>query len=260
MDINYDYIVCPLCGKHVQRLKRHFFMAKIHKGFDYETYLKEHPEIPTLSGKEAKRYSETQLKYCSTSKGRNQMSRMANLLWQDEEKREKRIEGIRKQHESLEFKILHQKVGRKFMLEKMSTPEGFRYMTRGIKTYGKRTYYTTKEGKILPLRSHLEEGIAIKLDSFNDLLWEYESISIPWYDDNGQEHQYYPDFYLPQYSVVIEGKPKSLWSREDTIIRKEAAEKLYKFYLCDYDTSIIDEIIENVTTIESITNEKDISE
>ena len=184
----------------------------------------------------------------------------ANTFWSDPARREKRVQEIREQHETEEFKSLHREVGRKFMKERMSTPEGFRQMTQGIKTYGKRTYYKSKSGEVLPLRSQLEECIAIKLDTYPDLKWEYESVAVPWTDEKGESHKYYPDFYLPDYGIVIEGKPKSLWDREDSVVRKEAASKLYKFYFCDYDASILDEIIESVTTIESITTEKSCSE
>lgn len=252
-----EFIVCPLCGKKVKRLKKHFYQAKVHRGFDYKSWLESHPEVPTLSESEAARFSEENKRRCSTPEGRANMSKAAYAFWSDPERRSKRIEEIRAQHETQEFKDLHREVGRKFMAEKMSTPEGFRQMTQGIKTYGKRTYYTHKmSGKTIPLRSHLEEVIAIKLDSYEGLVWEYEGVAVPWTDQDGVIHNYFPDFYLPQYNVIIEGKPRGLWSRHDSIVRKEAAEKFYKFYFCDYDTSIIDEIIESVTTIESITKKE----
>lgn len=251
------YITCPICGKKVKRLKKHFYQSKIHKGFDYKTYLMKHPEIPIVSEEESYKLSQTQKTYCRTEKGQKQMSRMANILWEDPEKRSKRVEEIRLQHTTEEFKILHREVGRKFMSEKMSTPEGFRLMTKGIKTYGKRVYYTRKDGRVLPLRSHLEECITIKLDSFENLVWEYEAIKIPWTDEEGMSHSYFPDFYLPELGIIIEGKPKSLWEREDSVVRKKAAEKSFKFYFVDYDTSVIDKIIESVTTIESIDSKKD---
>lgn len=252
-----EYITCPLCGKKVKRLKKHFYQAKVHQGFDYNAWLEEHPEVPTLSESEAKRYSDENKRRCSTPEGHAHMVKAANIFWSDPERRAKRIEEIRAQHETEEFRALHREVGRKFMEEKMSTPEGFRQMTQGIKTYGKRTYYIRKrDNKVLPLRSHLEEVIAIKLDTYENLIWEYEGIVIPWFDENGREHNYFPDFYLPQYGIIIEGKPKGLWTRKDSVVRKEAAERIYKFYFCDYDTSIIDEIIESVTTIESITKKE----
>lgn len=254
-----EYIICPLCGKKVRRLKQHFYAAKIHKDFDYEAWLAEHPEIETLSEAERQWFSEENKRRCATPEGHQRMVDAANTFWSDPERKAKRIQEIREQHETEEYRSLHREVGKKFMKEKMSTPEGFRQMTQGIKTYGKRTYYTNKLGEVLPLRSQLEECIAIKLDTYSDLKWEYEAIAIPWIDEEGEEHKYYPDFYLPDYGIIIEGKPKSLWDREDSVVRKEAAEKLYKFYFCDYDTGVLDEIIGSVTTIENTANEKDIS-
>lgn len=255
-----EYIKCPLCGKEVKRLRQHFYCAKVHKGLDYNKWLSDHPEVETLSESEYSWFVEENRRRCSTPEGRQNMINAANAFWSDPERKAKRIAEIRAQHETEEFKALHREIGRKFMKEKMSTPEGLRQMTQGIKTYGRRTYYTTKTGEVLPLRSHLEECIAIKLDSYPGLEWGYESVAIEWFDLDGEMHHYYPDFYLPDYGIVIEGKPRSLWTREDSVVRKDAAEKHYKFYFCDYDTSILDEIIGSVTTIENITSEKDTGE
>lgn len=46
--------------------------------------------------------------------------------------------------------------------------------------------------------------VAKELDE-NQIKWERPSYFI-WKDDTGNEHRYYPDFYLPEYNVYLDPK------------------------------------------------------
>lgn len=244
-----DYIVCPLCGKHIQRMKSHLRMAKEHKGLDYKDYLNKHPEIPLLSDNERQRYSKSQQEYCKSDKGKTQMSEMANKLWSDENFRTRRIQEIRDQHQTEEFKILHSEISHKVMLKLNQNPEFSRKASNNLKTYGKRVchYYN---GKLIKFKSKLEYEIAKCLENYN-ILYEYESKIIPYFIDN-ERHSYTVDFVLPEFNIMIEGKPESLWNDRIVKLKLESAKNYFNnVYLIGYNLDKLIEIIENQTTIES---------
>lgn len=250
-----NYIKCPICGKEVRRLKYHFYRSKVHEGFDYKSYLLNHPEVVTLSESEKEKYSAQNKKTASSEKSRQ----MAIKFWSDENRRNKRVQEIRDQHETKEFKDLHRRVAREFMLNRMSDPEFYEKAMNNIRSKGKRVYFTKKNGEVLKLRSQLEYYIAEYLDSIN-IDFQYEKSSIP-YEINEEIHSYHIDFTIPSLSMAIEGKPESLWDREDTVLKLNAAKKFYSYVLLvGYDLSNLKKTIESVTTIESITQEKDLSE
>lgn len=62
----------------------------------------------------------------------------------------------------------------------------------------------TIEYKGIKLDSQYEFVVAKELDE-NQIKWERPSYFI-WKDDTGNEHRYYPDFYLPEYNVYLDPK------------------------------------------------------
>ena len=252
-----NYIKCPICGKEVRRLKFHFYRSKEHQGLDYKKYLSEHPEIETLSTSERDKYC-IQNKISATPE---KMSMMANKFWSNPEIKERRLKAIKDQHDSKEFKELHREVGRRTMSKLMSNEDFFWTTVENTKdtSLGKVSTYTTRNGNVLKLRSSIELSIAEYLDKMN-LNFEYETKVIP-YEKNGNPRRYLIDFILPDYNIGIEAKPKKLWNDEDTVLKINAAKKYFdKVILVGYDLSELKLIIESVTTNESITNKKSISE
>lgn len=84
--------------------------------------------------------------------------------------------------------------------------------------------YTNKNNDSYIMRSSWEVRFAEFLDS-NGISYKYESLAIK-YEDS----VYYPDFYLPQYNLIVEVKPSSLV--EDEIVQKKmkaAIEAGYNF-------------------------------
>lgn len=66
---------------------------------------------------------------------------------------------------------------------------------------GTRVKYVSKSKTLYVFRSLWELTLALILDQ-QDILWEYESLSIPY-----ENSIYIPDFYLPNYNLVLEVKP-----------------------------------------------------
>jgi len=64
--------------------------------------------------------------------------------------------------------------------------------------------YIKKDGTIVKLDSSWEEALAIRLDA-TDVAWDRPS-PIKWIDERGASHNYFPDFYLPEYDVYLDPK------------------------------------------------------
>jgi hypothetical protein len=64
--------------------------------------------------------------------------------------------------------------------------------------------YIKKDGTEVLLDSSWEEALAKRLD-FLDVRWERPS-SVKWVDDNNKPHNYFPDFYLPDYDLYLDPK------------------------------------------------------
>jgi hypothetical protein len=64
--------------------------------------------------------------------------------------------------------------------------------------------YTQKNGTIVKLDSSWEEALAIRLDSIN-VEWARPA-PIKWVDKKNITHNYFPDFYLPEYDLYLDPK------------------------------------------------------
>lgn len=73
-----------------------------------------------------------------------------------------------------------------------------RRLVRSIKKY------TQKNGTIISLDSSWEEALAIRLDSIN-VEWKRPD-PIRWTDKQNVTHNYFPDFYLPEYDLYLDPK------------------------------------------------------
>jgi hypothetical protein len=65
--------------------------------------------------------------------------------------------------------------------------------------------YTQVDGTQVLLDSSWEESLAKRLDSLG-INWYRPSIPIKWQDDLGKYHNYFPDFYLPDFDVFLDPK------------------------------------------------------
>jgi hypothetical protein len=76
--------------------------------------------------------------------------------------------------------------------------------------------FAKKDGKIVKLQGTWEEKLAMFLDE-KDIKWERNRVGYK-YQFKNKEHQYFPDFYLPEHKIYIEVKgyeterDKAKWS------------------------------------------------
>jgi hypothetical protein len=66
-------------------------------------------------------------------------------------------------------------------------------------------FYTQIDGSKVLLDSSWEESLALRLDSLG-IRWNRPSIPIKWEDTLGKCHNYFPDFYLPDYDIFLDPK------------------------------------------------------
>lgn len=121
----------------------------------------------------------------------------------------KRIESIKKAHADGKYKqsyekkkgkpgTPHSKETKQILREKaLASPH--RRLVRSIREY------TKKDGSIIMLDSSWEEFLALRLDSLG-IHWNRPSIPIKWQDNSGKFHNYFPDFYLPEYDIFLDPK------------------------------------------------------
>lgn len=93
---------------------------------------------------------------------------------------------------------------------------------------GKKRYSVTLNNITYKMRSTWEIKVAESLSSRN-IKFEYEPFAIK-YEFNGTTKQYYPDFYLTDYNLIIEVKPSNLCKNDRVIAKKTACEQCgYRF-------------------------------
>lgn len=65
--------------------------------------------------------------------------------------------------------------------------------------------YVARDGRKIMLDSSWEEALAIRLDELN-INWIRPEIPIPYTTIDGKTHNYFPDFYLPDFDLYIDPK------------------------------------------------------
>jgi len=124
----------------------------------------------------------------------------------------KRAEGIKKAHAEGKYKNLDYSwnKGRKHTeetkehLRNKALASKHRRLVRSVRDYVKR------DGTIVKLDSSWEESLAKRLDQLN-IEWIRPDNPIPWVDNKGKTHNYFPDFYLPEYDLFLD--PKNSYAR-----------------------------------------------
>lgn len=88
----------------------------------------------------------------------------------------------------------------------------------------------------IPLRSSWEVQFAEWLDSEN-IKYEYEKVKVNYFDPYYQRNRvYYPDFYLPEYNLCVEVKPKVYLDDETVLAKRDACINAgYKFIFITQD-------------------------
>ena len=119
----------------------------------------------------------------------------------------KRREGIKKAHadgkyinveHGTSFRGKHHTEETKQHLREKALASPHRRLVRSIRQYIK------KDGTVVNLDSSWEEALAIRLDEI-DVIWIRPG-AVKWIDNNGVEHNYFPDFYLPDFDLYLDPK------------------------------------------------------
>ena len=108
----------------------------------------------------------------------------------------------------------------------------FRKRVYGPKNGNLIEYYSEVLKRYVFLRSTFELHVLEALET-EHITYTYEKLRIPYMFEN-TEHVYYPDFYLPEYNLIIEVKP-SLYCQNQLFSLKKLASlnQGYKFLLVD---------------------------
>lgn len=120
----------------------------------------------------------------------------------------KRIEAIKRAHADGKYKAAH--ISATGKPGKLHTPESKELMRRKALASPHRRLrksvrdYIKKDGTIVKLDSSWEEALAVRLDEIN-IEW-IRPLPIKWIDENNIGHNYFPDFYLPNYDVYLDPK------------------------------------------------------
>lgn len=102
-------------------------------------------------------------------------------------------------------KVRESSLGRKHspetkqLLSDLGRASSHRRLVRSIRPY------ITKSGEIIQLDSSWEEFLAKRLDELN-VEWERPSTPLKWIDSQGKSRNYFPDFWLPSFSVFLDPK------------------------------------------------------
>jgi len=102
--------------------------------------------------------------------------------------------------------------------------------------HGIKKKFIRSDGRVINCRSFLEWKICLFLDS-NNFNYEYETLEIRYFNDYDKKYKMYiPDFYLPDYNLIIEGKYSNETEYESVISKMNAAiDKGYKYMFVDED-------------------------
>ena len=269
---NVDFVVCKICGKETLDLSHHL---KIHS-MNSQEYLSLYPEATLTCEKSLKRKSESSkrsqnitdkrrkasseniTKYNKsedkfTDELRNKLSKnMHDRLvenWKNSEYRKQMCEERISRCNSPEYKEKIAKISRdKWQMDKEYRTMMLRKFQCKLKEY--------EPG--VRLRSSYEYEVYKFLTSLN-IHFEYEALVIE-YQMNGLKKFYKPDFFIPEYNLIIEVKPFKFVNAEINQLKKKASlNSGYNFVFATeneiYDTDKMLELIKkSSTTIESVAN------
>lgn len=229
-----DYIRCPLCGKGIHNTKAH--MNRTHKDMGgYNKFSDLYPNHEKYSQYYIEQRRGIMVNLNKDSEFIKKRDAHKELPGYKEKKAETARKNIAVVNNNPELRSKLNEQASERMIRYNKSPEGIararRCMlkrhedpafTQKLAKYGNignRSYYTIPSGRTVCLRSDLEKLILQGLDSFQ-IQYEYENLSIP-YVYEGQEHRYIPDISIG--NLILEVKPKNLWSEEITIEKRCAA-------------------------------------
>ena len=142
----------------------------------------------------------------------------AGKQFQSPEATAKRIEGIKRAHAEGKYANVVRKGNTtkhsddtKELLREKALASKHRRLVRSVRDYVK------KDGTIVMLDSSWEEALAKRLDDIG-VEWIRPKEPIPYLASDGRMHNYFPDFYLPEYDVYLDPKnPAAVIAQKDKL-------------------------------------------
>lgn len=96
------------------------------------------------------------------------------------------------------------------LIRNKALASGHRRLVRSIRNY------TRIDGSVIKLDSSWEEALAVRLDQLS-INWT-RPLPVPWTDDDGNSHRYFPDFYLPEFDLYLDPKnPFAIIAQKDKL-------------------------------------------
>lgn len=209
-----ERIICPICGKEYKYLNN--FHLKTHGYLSEKDFHKDYPDFPLKTSEVSHHIS----------------AHMQSLNSDSELQSSKGKQGWTEERRKLKSKEMYK------VLELINSSEDFEeFRLQRLKgwSYGKRHTYTTLDNRVLTLRSFLECRVA-KFLELNSYQFEYETVEVEYINPtDSKSHKYYPDFYLPQYNLIIEVKPSDRIDESVVISKRQATEN------CGYNYMFVTE-------------------
>lgn len=208
-------VTCLICGAKRRSLSQHI---RVH-GIKAWEYREMYPNAP-MSCEETRKLH------------KNNCSKMAKALWNEESYEESRnqIRKVRSQNAKIQW------TSNKKYIELMKEV-GHEVMTRNLKDqeYIKKMQsphlkeYQLSNGDTVLLRSGFEASVYDFLVRYN-YKFIYEPKWIEYIREDGSKHHYTPDFYLPDYNLILEVKPSCYINNARNSCKKQGCiDAGYKF-------------------------------
>lgn len=180
-----DRVECPVCHNKYKYINN--FHLKKH-GYDSEKeFSLDYPGTKLRIDQVEKNMRES---FRTSNKDVNHQRNSALIEWSNPEFRLMREQFVRKQL----YEIFHTD----------KYPEVRHRIMCGRN--GKKSTYTTEDGRVLYLRSFLECKVTKFLELINEE-FEYELLEVPYVDPEGVSRKYIPDYYIKSRNLIIEAKP-----------------------------------------------------
>ena len=258
MEDNIKYVTCKICGKKGRILTNHLKKKHNISRRDYEEkynspavcyerqliqiernkllnnklssdpyYIELMKKVRKENGNNPKVQRALQdghIRYVNSEEGRSRNSEIMKNNHKYNDIQRKATEGKLK---SKLFHDVHSEFLRNQNIKRFSDEE---YKKKHMKKLfdSSKKEYICNDGEIVKLRSSYEFSLYKYLKSKN-IEFEYENIRIT-YECDSKTHEYIPDFYLPEYNLILEVKPHMYTTNKVNQIKKEACiQSGYKF-------------------------------
>ena len=270
----YNYVYCQICGERKKFLKTHL---RNHHDLTVDEYKDKFPGsltvAPAYTERKSRIMTERNLNDWQKPEYREHMCKVLKENaptrmrgWQEgskkyfEEHPEERTRiavmggnALIEQHgqkfltegklNSQLFHDIKSKQMHEWLVEKHRDPEWEKRLAEAaVASHKGLVSYETYSGNSVELRSSWELLVYEFLE-LNGIDFQYEPFSLP-YVYNGKQHNYFPDFYVPETNLVIEVKPDCFLDEIYQLKKQSVIDNNYYFFhIGDYEIKHLDLMI-----------------